>query len=129
MSTQSHQDKVNLKPNLLPYAHHVAAPKIQPVDLTNFQQIANHKVNRTLQKRYQEIVRQAEELQKDYELNQEVYSAKYSFEPLVGETYHLYINEDNTKSLSLITPSQWKKKHLYSVMLNADHTWSKVDAE
>lgn len=129
MSTQSHQDKVNLKPNLLPYAHHVAAPKIQPVDLTNFQQIANHKVNRTLQKRYQEILRQAEELQKDYELNQEVYSAKYSFEPLVGETYHLYINDDNTKSLSLITPSQWKKKHLYSVMLNADHTWSRVDVE
>ena len=30
MSTQSHIDKVELKPNLMEYPHHVGAPKIIP---------------------------------------------------------------------------------------------------
>ena len=54
MSTQSHIDKVNMKPNLLPYPHHVAAPKIETVDLSAFNTLQAHKVSKSLQKRAEE---------------------------------------------------------------------------
>jgi hypothetical protein len=126
MSTPSHKDKVALKANLLPHAHHIGAPQIKPTDLTPFIRAASYKVNKALQRRAQEIINQIEELQQEYKLNQEVYSAKCSFEPIVGECYHLYQSEDGSRFMSLISPSQWSKPHLYSVILNADYTWSKV---
>ena len=125
-STQSHEDKVNLTPNLLPYPHHVAAPKIEPLDLSAFHRAAAHKVSKSLTRRMEEIRQMAESLQNDYLLNREIYSSHYSFEPIVGECYHLYEREEGKRFLSLIPPSSWSMKHLYSVTLNSDHTWSKV---
>lgn len=127
MSTQSHIDKVNLKPNLLPYPHHVAAPKIEPVDTSFFKQNGTRKVNRALGRKYEELVKEAETLQKSFLINQEVYDSHYSFEPIVGEIYHLYEDSNGKKTLSLISPNEWNKKHLYSVVLNSDLTWTKID--
>lgn len=73
MSTQSHIDKVNLKPNTLPYPHHVGAPKIEPVDVSFFKQNGTRKVNRVLKRRYDELLQEAETLQNSYLINQEVY--------------------------------------------------------
>lgn len=129
MSTQSHIDKVELKANLLPYPQHVAAPKISPLDLTAFNRTSAHKVSKSLQRRMDEIRILAEKLQEDYALNQEVYSASYSFEPIVGETYHLYQRPNGDRFLSLISPDTWSMTHLYSVTLNSDHTWVKLSAK
>lgn len=127
MSTQSHIDKVNLKPNLLSYPHHVGAPKIEPVDTSFFKDKGTQKVNKILKKRYEELVKEAETLQNSYLINQEVYDSHYSFEPVIGEIYHLYEDSTSRKVLSLISPNEWSKKHLYSVILNSDQTWTKVD--
>ena len=126
MSTQSHIDKVNLRPNTLPYPHHVGAPKIEPVDVTFFKQNGTRKVNRVLQRRYDELLQEAETLQNSYLTNQEVYDSHYKFEPVIGEIYHLYEELDGIKTLSLISPKEWGKKQLYSVVLNSDLTWTKV---
>jgi hypothetical protein len=126
VSTQSHIDKVNLKPNTLPYPHHVGAPKIEPVDVSFFKQNGVRKVNRVLQRRYDELLQEAGTLQNSYLTNQEVYDSHYKFEPIIGEIYHLYEEVDGLKTLSLISPKEWGKKHLYSVVLNSDLTWTKV---
>ena len=126
MSTQSHIDKVELKPNLLSYPHHVAAPKIEPVDLTLFNSLQAHKVSKSLQKRTDEIADLIRKLQEDYTLNLQLYSAARSFEPVLGEVYHLYEKVDGTQFLSLIAPTEWKQKYLYSGSLNSDGTWSRV---
>lgn len=126
MSTQSHIDKVNLKPNILPYPAHVAAPKIEPVDLSFFKQNSTRKVNRVLEKKYNELLKDAETLQNSFLINQEVYDSHYSFEPIIGEIYHLYEEASGRKVLSLIAPNEWNKKYLYSVVLNSDLTWSKT---
>jgi len=57
MSTPSHKDKVALKANLLPHAHHIGAPKIEPVDLSAFNSLQAHKVTKSLQKRTEEITK------------------------------------------------------------------------
>ncbi len=127
MSTQSHIDKVNLKPNILSYPHHVGAPKIEPVDITFFKDSGSRKVNKVLKRRYEELVKEAETLQNSYLINQEVYDSHYSFEPVIGEIYHLYEDSQGKKTLSLISPNEWSKKYLYSVVLNSDLTWTKID--
>ena len=127
MSTQSHIDKVNLKPNLLPYPHHVGAPKIEPVDVTFFKNHGTRKVNRVLKRRYEELIKEAETLQNSYLINQEVYDSHYSFEPVIGEIYHLYEDSNGGKFLSIIGPTEWNKKYVYSVVLNSDLTWEKIE--
>lgn len=126
MSTQSHIDKVNLKPNLLSYPHHVGAPKIEPVDITFFKQNGTRKVNKVLNRRYEELLQEAQTLQNSYLINQEVYDSNYKFEPVIGEIYHLYVDDNGVKTLSIISPNEWNRKHLYSVILNSDLTWTKI---
>lgn len=127
MSTQSHIDKVRMRPNILPYPHHVAAPKIETVDLSAFNTLQAHKVSKSLQKRAEEIAGMVQTLQEDYALNLQLYSATRSFEPVLGEVYHLYEKADGTQFLSLISPREWKQKYLYSGVLNSDGTWTRVD--
>ena len=115
-----------MKPNLLPYPHHVAAPKIEPLYLSTFNKLQAHKVSKSLQKRADEIASLMKSLQEDYALNLQLYSATRSFEPVLGEIYHLYEKQDGTQFLSLIAPTEWKQKYLYSGSLNSDGTWSRV---
>lgn len=127
MSTQSHIDKVNLKPQLIPYPTHVGSPTISPVDLTSFKRNGIQKVEKVFDKRYKELLEQAENLQKSFLITQQVYESNYKFEPIIGEIYHLYEDDNGGYSLSMIKPSEWKKKHIYSVILNSDMTWTKID--
>ena len=126
MSTQSHIDKVNLQPMVIPYPTHVGAPKIEPQDITAFKQHGLNKVDRVMKRKYDELVKEAETLKISMMVNQEVYESQYKFEPKIGEIYHLYENSDGSKTLSLIGPTEWSKSFLYSVILNSDMTWSKV---
>jgi len=43
------------------------------------------------------------------------------------EIYHLYEKKDGTKFLSIIEPTLWNQKYLYSTVLNSDMTWSQVE--
>lgn len=127
MSTQSHIDKVNLKPMIMEYPAHVGAPKIEPQDLTAFKTHGLNKVDRVMKRRYAELVKEAETLQNSLLLQQEIYESNYKFEPKIGEVYHLYEDSNGNKTLSLIGPTEWNRKHLCSVVLNSDMTWTKLE--
>ena len=120
-------DNIADNPGLLPYGSNIGAPSIKPTDLTSFKQNGLSKVEKVFDRRYKELVEQAETLQKSFMITQEVYDSKYKFEPLIGEIYHLYEDSDGSRTLSLIDPTQWNRKHLYSVVLNSDMTWTKID--
>lgn len=126
MSTQSHIDKVNLQPMVIPYPTHVGAPVIKPQDLTAFKKQGLVNVDRVVKRRYEELVKEAETLQNSIQLQKEVYESRYNFEPKIGEIYHVYEDFGGGKSLSLIAPHEWNKKHLFSVILNSDMTWTKL---
>ena len=126
MFTQSHIDKVNLTPNLMEYPHHVGAPQIVPTDLTPFKRNGTDKANKIFNRRYQELIKEAETLQKSFIVNQEVYDSSYKFEPIIGEIYHLYEGYNGRNTLSLIGPKEWNQKHIYSAVLNSDMTWTKL---
>jgi hypothetical protein len=43
--------------------------------------------------------------------NELVYSAKFSFEPVIGEIYHLY-RDAAGQFFYLISPQEWNKEHI-----------------
>ena len=126
MTTPSQKDRLELKPNLLPYPQHVAAPVIVPTDITGFKRVGLEKVNKVFDKRYKEILKEAETLQESFSISQEVYESTYKFEPIVGEIYHLYEQNNGTKFLSIIGPTEWNGNYQYSVMLNSNLKWTKL---
>ncbi len=72
-------------------------------------------------------------MKKDYDLlmeeflwNEMIYNSKFTFEPVVGEIYHLYYGNDESVFLSLIGPNEWNKKYVGSFKLNSDNKWLKI---
>ena len=120
-------DNVADNPGLLPYGSNIGAPPINPTDLTPFKQNGLSKVEKVFDKRYRELVEQAETLQKSFLITQTIYESKYNFEPIIGQLYHLYEDLEGGYSLSLIGPTEWNKKYVYSAVLNSDMTWTKID--
>ena len=107
---------------LLPYANNLSSPLIDVPNVDAFKKKGVEKVSKQfnaelkdLQDSIKSFVTLASETQK-------VYQAHFKFEPIVGETYHLYQGKDQS-FLSLVEPSEWNKEHLGSFRLNGDYKW------
>jgi len=113
--------------SLLPYGTSIGAPKITETgvsawknsSISNFNHSFNNKIE-SLKKTYQDLI-------DEYRLNEMLYQAKISFEPIIGQVYYLYRNSNVDECfLSLIPPSDWKKECLGSFKLSHDKIWQKV---
>ena len=62
----------------------------------------------------------------EYKWNDLVYRSKYNFEPVIGETYHLYDNDKGEMFLSLIEPHEWNRICIGSFKLNHENKWIKI---
>ena len=113
--------------SLLPYATNVGAPVIKTQDLVAWKTSGIHKVNKEFSNKFNELKLEYEKLMEEYEWNELVYNAKFSFEPVVGEIYHMYSAVDGTYFLSLIGPLEWNKEHIATFKLNSERKWVKVD--
>ena len=109
--------------SMLPYSTNVGAPTIKMDDVVSWKSRGISAVNKQFENKFNELKIQYENLMKEYEWNELVYHAKYSFEPVIGEIYHLYAGEDGTNFLSLISPLEWNKEHLGTFQLNSDKKW------
>ena len=121
------KDKTTESPGILPYAHHVGSALIKPDNTDGFKLRGIHKVNRELSKRMDNLKSEYEKLMDEFKWNDIIYHSKISFEPLVGETYYLYLNKNDEYFLSIIDPSQWKQNYIGEFELNVDLKWIKKD--
>ncbi len=112
---------------LKPYATNVGAPAIQVEDVTAWKKRNIHKANKQLKTKYLEIKAQYDAMLEELEYNNLVYSARFNFEPIVGETYHLYRDKKEQPFLSIIAPSDCNFDYIGSFELNSEQMWSKVD--
>lgn len=108
---------------LLPYATTVGAPIIKVDDVVSWKSRGISNVNKEFENKFNELRIQYQNLMNEYEWNELVYSAKFSFEPVVGEIYHLYRGDDGINFLSLISPLEWNKEHIGTFKLNSDKKW------
>lgn len=112
--------------SLKPYATNVGAPAIQVEDVTAWKKRNIHKANKQLKTKYLEIKAQYDAMIEELEYNNLVYSARFNFEPIVGETYHLYRDKKEQPFLSIIAPSDCNFDYIGSFELNSEQMWKKV---
>lgn len=108
---------------LLPYATSVGAPIIKIDDIVSWKARGITNVNKEFSNKFEELKEQYQKLMQEYEWNEAIYKSKFSFEPVIGEIYHLYLNNKGENFLSLIPPTEWNKEHLGSFKLNSDKKW------
>ena len=109
--------------SVLPYSTSVGAPVIQVDDVVAWKSRGIHNVNKEFENKFNELKLQYQKLMEEYEWNDLVYNAKFSFEPVIGEIYHLYNGTDGTNFLSLISPQEWNREHIATFKLNSDKKW------
>ena len=98
------------------YPTNVGAPSFTPVIIDDTSSIKATKYFKS----------KLSEIEKDYKNTTLIYESDYNFEPIMGETYHLY-EKINGRFLSLIAPNEWNKKYLGSYLLTTDGKWEKVN--
>ena len=109
--------------NLLSYSTNVGAPAIIMDDVVGWKSRGISNVNKEIENKFNELKIQYQDLMKEYEWNELVYNARFSFEPVIGETYHLYLGDDGVYFLSLIAPEEWNKEHVGTFKLNSNKKW------
>jgi len=125
MKTNSIKDRIEQNNLILPHGTHVGSQVIK--NNKEPKKFESQKTsNDIFISRYKEFVEKVKILEQDYEINNEVYNSTYSFEPIIGQVYHLYLKKNGDKFLSIISPSEWGQEYLYSVILNSDKIWVKV---
>ena len=111
----------------LPYPISTLSPRIAPNDLSHFKSRGISQVERDLQLKLEKMREEYVATIEHFNWNKLVYEAEINFEPIVGETYHLYSMRDKNH-LSMIGPDQWSQKHLASFRLNLDRQWELLEA-
>lgn len=113
--------------NILPYGTNIGAPNIQPSGVSTWVNTSVSSFNHSFQNKIELIKKDYKDLIDEYEINDLLYKASMSFEPIIGKEYHLYFSEKKGENfLSLIPPTSWKMDYLGSYILNNDKTWKKI---
>ena len=107
---------------LLPYASSVSGPLIEVPNVDAFKRKGVEKASKILSAEVEELQQRIKDFVTEAGNTQRVYAATYKFEPIVGETYHLYEGESGD-FLSIIPPNQWRKTHVGSFRLTSDFKW------
>jgi Protein of unknown function (DUF2452) len=116
-------DEKGYNASLLPYSTSVGAPVIKMDDVVSWKSRGISNVNKEFENKFNELKIQYQNLMIEYEWNELVYSSKFSFEPVIGEIYHLYRGVDGINFLSLISPQEWNKEHIGTFKLNSEKKW------
>jgi len=111
---------------LKPYATNVGAPVITTTDTVAWKKRSINKLNHKVQTKFKEIKEQYEQLMQEFEYNQLIHDAKFTFEPIIGQHYHLYERDNGENFLSIIAPSECSFNSLGTFYLNANQIWEKV---
>lgn len=112
--------------SLKPYGTSVGAPIIIPTDTVAWKNRSINKINHKVSAKYLELKAEYENMMQEFEYNKLIFNSKFSFEPIIGEVYHLYQRENTESFLSLISPEQCNFKSIGSFYLNAGQIWEKI---
>jgi hypothetical protein len=113
-------------PRELTYGSNNGAPAIHLEDVGGWKEMQAQKANKVFTKKYDEIKEDFKQLINEVQWNEFVYSAKYNFVPVMGETYYLYEKADGNPFLSLIAPNEWKMKFIGATRLESNNKWIKL---
>jgi len=111
---------------LKPYSTSVGAPVITTTDNISWKNRSINKINHKAKAKYLELQEEYKKMIEEFKYNKLIFDAKFTFEPIVGETYHLYKRDNGETFLSIIAPEQCNFNAIGSFYLNVDQTWKRV---
>ncbi|MFT5238612.1 MAG: hypothetical protein ACI840_000608 [Ulvibacter sp.] len=111
---------------LKPYGTNVGAPVITTTDTNAWKNRSISKINHKVEAKYLELKAEYEKMIQEFEYNNLIFESKFTFEPIIGEVYHLYKRGNGESFLSIISPKQCRFDAIGSFYLNADHIWEKI---
>ena len=121
------EDKQRYDAAFRPYATNVGAPQIKLPNNGSWKNSQIYKANKHLKAKYEALKAEYDALLKILEYNELVTASKFTFEPLIGEVYHLYNNTKEQPFLSIIDPNSCDFQHLGSFRLTSDYLWEIVE--
>ncbi|NRB82896.1 MAG: DUF2452 domain-containing protein [Winogradskyella sp.] len=121
------EDKQRYDAAFRPYATNVGAPQIKLPNNGSWKNSQIYKANKHLKAKYEALKAEYDALLKILEYNELVTASKFTFEPLIGEVYHLYNNTKEQPFLSIIEPDSCDFQHLGSFRLTSDYLWEIVE--
>ena len=110
------KDSDRFDANTKHYPTTVGSQKFEPIIMDKSEGI---KADKYFNSRLEELKREYRSLLSEYDDTKLIYNSEYSFQPIVGETYHLYF-------LSIIKPSEWNQNHIGSFRLLNNGVWEKL---
>ena len=113
--------------SLKSYGTSVGAPVITSTDNVAWKNRSISKVNHKVEAKYLELKAAYKKMMEEFEYNQLIFNAKFTFEPIVGQVYHLYQRDNGENFLSIIAPYQCDFNHMGSFYLDADLIWEKYN--
>jgi len=105
---------------LKPYGTSASSPVIKPLNTATWRNDGVQRANKQFKSKFEELIQK-------FQYNDLVYNSKFSFEPIIGEVYHLFNNRKKESFLSIISPEQCNFYHLGSFRLNTDKMWEKIE--
>lgn len=115
--------------SLKPYGTSASSPVIKPLNTATWKNDGIQRVNKKLASEFEEIKAQYNALIQKFKNNDLLYHAKYNFEPILGEIYHLYKDQNDGYFLSIIAPQQCNFDFVGSFRLNSDKMWEALISE
>lgn len=112
---------------LKPFPTNLGAPVIEVENLAPWKNSGITKVNAAMSAEYEEIKKKYQALHNRFQYNNLVYSAKFSFQPVVGNTYHLYKDKNQQPFLSILSPNECNFDYLGSFRLGSDSLWDRIE--
>jgi len=113
--------------NLKPYPTNLGAPRIEIPDTNAWKNRSVANVNHQLKTRFDALKKEYDAMVETLDFNQKIFNAKFSFEPIVGQTYFLYKKTDGSLFLSILAPTECSFNYQGSFYLNADQLWQKTN--
>jgi hypothetical protein len=120
-------DNVVDNPGLMSYGTNLGAPAISVSNIEHWKEPRILNVNQQFEDKFLELKKEYEKLVDDYKWNDLVYRSKFSFEPVIGEIYHLYYGSNGKNFLSLIQPNEWNREHIGSFRYDSNNKWIKIE--
>ena len=113
---------------LKPYGTSASSPVITPLNTASWKNDGIQRVNKQFKSKFDEVKKEYEALIEQFQYNDLIYNAKFSFEPIFGEHYHLYHTKNKEPFLSIISPEQCSFEYIGSFRLNTDKMWEKIES-
>ncbi len=104
------------------YPTSVGAQKFETIKVDKSDSL---KANKYFESRLNELKEEYKKLVKEYNWTSLVYKSDYSFQPIVGEEYHLYERKDKNLFLSLIKPKEWSQTNVGTIKIINKGKWEK----